>query len=349
MKISKTISALVVILLITSQIQAKNTDVIPIEVKKLNDRILFIKTGETSVLTNVLAVSTDEGIIVFDSTWHFSLARRLKKIIEKEFGRNDFAYLVLTHAAFDHTTGNQEFAEAVIIGHDIVPSRMEVNVKRVQEQGGFFYLSFQNAKDRLENIKKGSLEEKETNEFITAYTLLLKELSSPDFILTLPEKTFNDRLTLRLGDLTLHMVHNIPSYSDNDIITYIPELKLLNVGDIFNNDRLPWISRTSDIPKWLEIFKEFTDKEGQIEYVIGGHGGLLTMAEVKEHLKYVNDLWEGIKSTKAGGMTIKEILDKFSFEKFNHLNHINPVIPGWGIDMHTMNIQNIWRMLEKNQ
>ncbi len=349
MKISKTISALVVILLMTSQIQAKNGDVIPIEVNKLNDRILFIKTGETSVLTNMLAVSTEEGIIVFDSTWHFNLARRVNKIIEKEFGRNDFVYLVLTHAAFDHTTGNQEFSEAVIIGHDIVPSRMEVNVKRVQEQGEFFYQSFQNAKDRLEKVTKGSPGEKETNEFITAYTLLLKEVSSPEFILTPPDITFNDRLTLRLGDLTLYMVHNIPSYSDNDIITYIPELKLLNVGDIFNNDRLPWISRNSDIPKWLEIFKEFTDREGQIEYVIGGHGGLLTLTEVKEHLEYVNDLWEGIKSAKAEGLTLKEILDKFSFEKFNHLNHINPVIPGWRIDMHVMNIQNIWRMLDRNQ
>jgi len=346
MKISKTISALVVILLVTSQIQAENGDVIPIEVNKLSDRILFIKTGETSVLTNMLAVSTDEGIIVFDSTWLASLARRAKKIIEKEFGRNDFAYLVLTHAAFDHTTGNQEFSEAVIIGHDIVPSRMKVNVKRVHEQGGFFYRAFQNAKDRLEDLTKGSLEEKEANEFITAYTLLLKELSSPDFILTPPDITFNDQLTLRLGDLTLHMVHNIPSYSDNDIITYIPELKLLNVGDVFNNDRLPWISRNTDIPKWLEIFKDFTDREGQIEHVIGGHSGLLTMTEVKEHLEYVNDLYEGIKSAKADGMTLAETQQKFSFEKFNHLNHINPVIPGWKIDMHAMNIQNIWRMLD---
>jgi glyoxylase-like metal-dependent hydrolase (beta-lactamase superfamily II) len=339
----------VALLLITSQIHAQTGTEIPIKLNKLNDRILFIKTGDTSVLTNVLAVSTKEGIIVFDATWHVDLARRVKEIIEKEFGRNDFAYLILTHAAFDHTTGNQEFSEAVIIGHDIIPSRMEVNAKRVQEQGGFFYQSFQNAKDRLEDVKKGSLEEKETNEFIAAYTFLLNELSSPDFILTPPDITFNDRLTLRLGDLTLHMVHNTPSYSDNDIITYIPELKLLNVGDIFNNDRLPWISRNSDIPKWLEIFKVFTDKEGQIVYVIGGHGGLLTLTEVKEHLEYVNDLWEGIKSAKADGMTLKEIRHKFSFEEFNHLNHINPVIPGWRIDMHAMNIQNIWRMLGTNK
>jgi hypothetical protein len=31
------------------------------------------------------------------------------------------------------------------------------------------------------------------------------------------------------------------------------------------------------------------------------------------------------------------------------LNHISTVIPGWGIDMHAMNIQNIWRMQEKNK
>jgi len=34
-----------------------------------------------------------------------------------------------------------------------------------------------------------------------------------------------------------------------------------------------------------------------------------------------------------------------ALEKYNRFNHINPVIPGWRIDMHAMNIQNIWRML----
>ena len=346
MKTFKIFSVFILLSVLTHPVQAQTAGDIPIEVNKLTDRVILIKTGETSVLTNVLAISTERGIVVFDATWLPGLARRVKTIIEKEFGRKDFAYLILTHAGFDHTSGNQVFTEATIIGHDIVPSRMQANIGRIREAGTFFNTAFQNAKKALQNVAKGSQEEKERTEFVNSYTILLNETSSQDFIITPPDITFSDRLNLCFADLTLRMRHNIESYSDNDIITYIPELKILNVGDIFNNDRLPWISPRSDIPQWLEIFKEFTDKEKEIDYVIGGHGGLMTMAEVEEFLNYVGDLWEGLKTAKKEGLTLNDIQEKFSFENFNHVTHINPIIPGWGIDMHRMNVRNIWRMLE---
>jgi len=40
--------------------------------------------------------------------------------------------------------------------------------------------------------------------------------------------------------------------------------------------------------------------------------------------------------------------EKFSFENFDHVTHINPEILSWGIDMHRMNVRNIWRILEEN-
>jgi len=349
-KILKIVYGFVFLIIFNLNIQGQAVDDIPIEVKKLTERIIFIKTGETSVLTNVLAVSTDKGIIVFDSTWLPGLARRVKKIIEQEFGRKNFAYLIMTHAGFDHSSGSQIFKEAVIVGHDMVPSRMEKNIERIGKPDTFFYMAFQNAKKALQVVEKGSREENERNEFVKTYAILLNETESPDFVITPPDITFNDRLNLKFADLTLHIVHNVKSYSDNDIITYIPELKLLVVGDIFNNNRLPWIDVDSDIQGWIEIFKEFTDKKyDEIEYVIGGHSGLLTMAEVKEHLTYVKDLYDGINSAKLNGDSLDEIMNKFSFQKFNHLNNINPIIPGWGIDLHKFNIRNIWKNLDNQE
>jgi len=345
-KALKIFSVFVFLSVFTFPVLAQTSGDIPIEVKKLTDRIMLIKTGETSVLTNVLAISTERGIVVFDATWLPGLARRMKTTIEKEFGREDFAYLVLTHAGFDHTSGNQAFTEATIIGHDIVPARMQANIGRIREPETFFGRAFQNAKKALQDVVKGSQEEKERTEFVDSYTILINETSSQDFVITPPDITFSDRMNLHFADLTLRMVHNIESYSDNDIITYIPELKLLNVGDIFNNDRLPWISPRSDIPRWLEIFEEFTDKEKEIDYVIGGHGGLMTMAEIKDFLDYAGDLWDALKTAKKQGLTLQDVEEKFSFENFNHVTHINPVMPGWGIDMHRMNVRNIWRMLE---
>ena len=153
-------------------------------------------------------------------------------------------------------------------------------------------------------------------------------------------------MTVHLDDLTLQMVHNVRSYSGSDIIIYVPELKFLNVGDIFNKDRFPNITSRTDIPRWLKIFEEFTEKESEIDFVIGGHGELMTMADVREQLDYIRDLWEEIRMAKSRGMELEEIKEKFSFKNFDHLTHINPVNFLTGTNSHERIIENIWKMLD---
>ncbi len=62
-----------------------------------------------------------------------------------------------------------------------------------------------------------------------------------NFELTYPNITFNDRMTLRFGDITVDMRYLGAAHTDGDIIIYVPEEKLPIVGDVFHYSYLPGI------------------------------------------------------------------------------------------------------------
>jgi glyoxylase-like metal-dependent hydrolase (beta-lactamase superfamily II) len=347
MKIIRIAAICIAIIFLTTRVSAQSIDEIPIKVQKLSDRILLVKTGETSVMPNVSAIKSEEGIIIFDCHGDPGIAKKIRKKIQTEFGEKNIRYVINTHGAFDHTGGNKAFSDIDIIGHDKIPEEFAQMSKmledpKMKEQ---FDAQMKAFKRRLENLEKGSQAEKELNEFFIAFSVL--SAMDQNFNEALPTITFSDRMTVHLKDLTLVMVHNVQSYSESDIVIYVPELKFMNVGDVFNKDRLPVINVNSDIPRWLEIFEELLEKGTEIEYVIGGHAGVMTMADVRSNLDYIKDLWEGIKSAKEQGLTEKEIKEKFSFEEFNHLTHVNPVNEAFKTNAHQRNIETILKMLNE--
>ena len=72
---------------------------------RLSDRILIVGTGEMQ-MDMVAAVNTEKGIVIIDSGMSTSLTAKHKAIIEKEFGRSDFKYVINTHHHDDHINGN---------------------------------------------------------------------------------------------------------------------------------------------------------------------------------------------------------------------------------------------------
>lgn len=347
MKIFRIVAICMVIIFLTIRVSAQSIDDIPIKIQKLSDRILLVKTGETSVMPNVSAIKSEEGIIIFDTLGDTGIAKKIRKKIQTEFGEENIRYVINTHGAFDHTGGNKAFSDVDIIGHDKIPEEFSQMSKMLEDpkMRKEFNSQMKEFRERLENLEKGSQAEKEINEFFITFSALLT--MDQNFNDALPTITFSDRMTIHLEDLTLAMVHNVQSYSESDIIIYVPELKFLNVGDVFNKDRLPVINVNSDITRWFEIFEEFLEKETEIDYVIGGHAGVMTMADVRSNLDYIKDLWVGIKSAKEQGLAEEEIKEKFSFKKFNHLTHVNPVNEAFQTNAHQRNIETIWKILNK--
>jgi len=97
----------------------------PLRQKRLSDKVLLVWAGDHLQTIATVAVATKKGIVVIDTCLTRTVDSRIRHAIEKEFGRNDFKYLINTHYHHDHTAGNQVYADTEIIAHKNVPRGME--------------------------------------------------------------------------------------------------------------------------------------------------------------------------------------------------------------------------------
>ena len=110
-------------------------------------RVLWLDGGNAEAVS---AIATKKGIVVIDSGMNPPLTAIYRRIIEKEFNRHDFAFLINTHSHHDHILGNSVFPEAKVIGQ--ANSREE---SRQQLQSPDFIPSFRNAaKDQIRKMEE---------------------------------------------------------------------------------------------------------------------------------------------------------------------------------------------------
>ena len=266
--------------------------------------------------------------------------------------------MINTGTGLNFCSGNKVYDNALIIGHENGKSNMERILKRLNEmrknpeklEEQISNLNTMTNK-LLEEVEKGSEWDKMIRENLNYENRFFDDLKSQDFGLKFPDLTFNKCLNLNMGDLTINLIHSGTSTYKDDILIYVPELKLLHVGGVFTKNRVPKITESTDIEKWLDIFDQFLNKESAIDYVIGGRGDIMSMNDVRDNLGYIKDLWNGVKKEINAGAPAEKIIDRFSFDKFNRLSNADPYLPSMPgnppVDLHKRNVQNIIKMLEK--
>ena len=104
---------LITVLPVHSQVESS----LPLHMKRLSEKVIEVWTGDYMQTISVVAIATKKGIVVIDTSLSRSNDARIKRVIEKELGRSDFKYLINTHYHSDHTSGNQIYSDATIIGH----------------------------------------------------------------------------------------------------------------------------------------------------------------------------------------------------------------------------------------
>ena len=139
------------------------------------------------------------------------------------------------------------------------------------------------------------------------------------------------------------MHHNTPGYSQSDIIIYVPDEKTLIVGDIFNKNRLPLINPRTDVEQWEKLFAQYLTEKTGVKYFIGGHGGVMTLDEIKAQLSYIRTLYDETKRIKSEGKSLNEALKELALEHFPYLDNYNPYFYGTTMQIHNMNINAFWR------
>lgn len=328
-------------------ISAQTSPEIPIEAKKLSDRVLFIKTGGTPVMSNVTAIATTEGIVVIDAHYKPEMGSIIRRVIEEAFGRKDFAYLVYSHAGVDHIGGSPAFTDAVSVGHKNCDSHIDSLHKTIADI---------NVKEGMaprlkiiqDQIDAGTDDPSQMTKLEEAmlYWSELADLLASGFRYTKPSLTFSDRMTLRVGGVTFELCYCTPGYSQSDILIHVPEEKLLVVGDIFVKHRIPLFDEKTDLHRWQEVFKPYIEKDIEVHHIIGCHGELMAIDGIKEQLDYLDDLWAAVVAAKQEGLTLEQAKQSLSFgRRYAHLSHLGTRWVSTPFDLHERNIEQAWKAL----
>jgi glyoxylase-like metal-dependent hydrolase (beta-lactamase superfamily II) len=178
-----------------------------------------------------------DGIVVVDTLISAKEADRFIKDI-RAVSDKPVKYVINTHSHLDHTFGNSEFVKlgAVVISQSNAKKNMLANGEA--------------------NLKKAS-----------AYGLTKEDMEGTR--LAYPSVTFSDKMEIDLGGQVVELIYPGPSHTDDSIMVYLPDKKILFTGDILFTNYHPNIAN-GDIDSWLKVLDKVAALDA--EKIIPGHG-----------------------------------------------------------------------------
>ena len=224
---------------------------------KLTDRIYTYAgtknpSPANSFGANAGIVIGDKGVLVVDSLVSGKEAKRLLADIRKITDK-PIRYVVDTHNHFDHTFGNSEFATlgAVIVAHDNCSENMRVSSKQV-----------------LDNAESYGLNADEAKEIKIAY----------------PNVSTANGMHIGLGGISVDLIYVAPSHTDDSIMIFIPEEKVVFAGDVLFTDYYPFMG-TGTIEGWVKTLEKLNEMDA--DRIIPGHGPLSTKKDVAAMKEFI--------------------------------------------------------------
>lgn len=319
MSFNKVLLAGVIITLMVLPCLADSVEGLPLHIQKITANVIRLWVGNYIGSTAVSAIATQKGIVVIDSTDIPKVDQAFRKIIEKEFGRNDFKYLINTHGHRDHTTGNGVYSDCQIIAHESAAEMIKENFnyipQRIERNNG----DIQRLKNEIESGKLNDEQKATVNERLIEDTLYGEFLeSSPQPVF--PTKTFRDKLVLDCGDVTFELYQGGGTHTQSDIFILVPQKGVLFTGDILATFGV--LSGTAaDYPVLQKNWKSLIDRKNEITYYIPGHWkNQLTFKEFQDRFNYVNALLTDVKAlADTGGNLDRFIADYTLKNKFPYL------------------------------
>jgi len=214
-----------------------------------------------------------DGIVVIDTLISAKEAKRFIRQI-RAVSDKPIKYVVNTHHHLDHTFGNSEFAKlgAVIIDQE--------NIGKIIAR--YDEAAFRSAVKRI-------------------------GLTDEDMQGTeqwLPALTFNDRLTIDLGDQKIELISQGHSHTEDSIVAYLPDKKILFAGDLlFTNYHTNLMD--ADLGGWVRALDKIMAINASV--IVPGHGPLSGNKDLQAMKDYLVGFDKKARELAAGGKNAETI------------------------------------------
>ncbi len=260
-----------------------------------NSVYAYLQPNGTWGWSNAGIIVDGEASLLIDTLFDLKLTRDMLDIMRKSIpAASHIDMVVNTHANGDHCWGNELVADAQIIASArtaeemitaISPTIVATLLKRAPELG-------------------------QLGEFLS------HAFGSFDFdniTLTPPTKTFENELTLKVGDKEVHLIEVGPAHTLGDTLVHIPADRVIFTADILfiGGHPIIWAGPTSN---WLKACDRILEMD--VDTIVPGHGPITDkkgVAEVKSYLEYIYQ--EAEKRYKIG-MSAQEAAKDIDLDRY---------------------------------
>ena len=188
--------------------------------------------------------------------------------------------MVNTHANGDHCYGN-----ALLAGSEIISSvRCAEEMVRLPPAA-------------MAAMMRSANSLGEAGEFLAR---IFSPFSFEDVPLTLPTRTFEGQLELRLGERAVSLLEVGPAHTAGDAVVHLPDAGVVFTGDILFHGGHP-IVWSGPVANWIAACDRILELNPTV--VVPGHGPLATPAALTDLKEYFEFLTREARVRFDGGMT----------------------------------------------
>jgi glyoxylase-like metal-dependent hydrolase (beta-lactamase superfamily II) len=220
---------------------------------------------------NVTASIGEDGVLLVDANYGETASAYDEKIRELAGDGAVPRFLVNTHWHFDHTGGNQFFAErgSVIIAHENIRARMSTR----------------------QEMKR------------------LNRVMEPSPKAALPVVTYGDSVALHFNGDDIEVRHYPRGHTDGDSVLYFAAANVVHVGDILFTARFPFVDIESggNVFNLIENVADILRRIDDQTVVIAGHGAITDKAGLADYHRMLVATSEQVKAALADGKSVDEI------------------------------------------
>lgn len=236
-------------------------------------------------------VDLGEKVIVFD-TFNTQQASQDLKHLAESITNHPVTWVINSHWHGDHIRGNQTFKDRMIISSESTYKRMkEIHPSRFAAQKN----DIDGLTNYIQSLKDQLIQNKDTQ--LPYQINFLNEIknSLPTLELVLPNQTFIDKIAFHGKKQSAKLFTLGGGHSSCDTMLYIPDEKVIFMGDLLFVNSHPTFFEESDLGHWTNMLKKVEGME--IDVAVPGHGPVGTKEDISTIIHYISDLTAIIKES----------------------------------------------------
>jgi hydroxyacylglutathione hydrolase len=237
--------------------------------------VLQVSQSQVYTTNSGILISENQALLIDPALLPAEINAIADFIDEQQF---EPQYVVLTHSHWDH-----------LFGPEYLPG-----VKTIAQQNYLLQTSAANGEHILAQVRK----------FDDEYHIPRKQ----PFVLPKADETFAEEKDLRLGDLSLRLLH-APGHASDQLVVYQPDHAILWAADMLSDLEIPFVSHN------LEAYRSTLEMLAglSIRTLIPGHGHVTQdpadiQSRLDEDRAYLDELYQCVQAGIQAGKEMDEIV-----------------------------------------